>query len=246
MKIPVKAQQVAEEDTLTNIEKQFLEKQNHFYDSLELKAKNSKLLKVIYKFLITSPRPYVDKKALSLEYYNKMRGKIIESIDITPLEVFGPTFEDTTKKAKSWLEKTSNAIHTKSNLKSIERLLMFKVGDTINPDVIYENERIIRLLPYIRDLKFNIEQDTLNTDYVRVHLLTKDRFSLGVSGAVEGVSSADVELYNQNIFGVGHEISVKFVGHLQRQPYLGVETYYKINNIRGKFIDISAGYMNTF
>jgi c-di-GMP-binding flagellar brake protein YcgR len=27
---------------------------------------------------------------------------------------------------------------------------------------------------------------------------------------------------------------------------MGLETFYKINNIRGKFIDISAGYMNTF
>ena len=59
-------------------------------------------------------------------------------------------------------------------------------------------------------------------------------------------SSAALELYNQNIFGIGHKISFQFVGHLHRQPYMGLETFYKINNIKGKFIDISAGYMNTY
>ena len=60
------------------------------------------------------------------------------------------------------------------------------------------------------------------------------------------MTSAALEVYNQNIFGVGHEISFRFVGHLQRQPYMGLETFYKINNIRGKFVNISAGYMNTY
>jgi hypothetical protein len=59
-------------------------------------------------------------------------------------------------------------------------------------------------------------------------------------------NSAALELYNQNIFGVGHEVSLRFVGHLRRQPYAGLETFYKINNIRGKFLDITAGYMNTY
>jgi hypothetical protein len=77
-------------------------------------------------------------------------------------------------------------------------------------------------------------------------VLTKDRFSIGVSGGVDGSKSADLELYNQNIFGVGHEISFRIVGHLNRQPYAGLETFYKINNIKGKFIDFSAGYMNTY
>jgi hypothetical protein len=38
----------------------------------------------------------------------------------------------------------------------------------------------------------------------------------------------------------------RFVGHLNRQPYTGLETFYKINNINGTFLDIAAGYMNTY
>ncbi|MBT6005291.1 MAG: hypothetical protein HOG79_06200, partial [Prolixibacteraceae bacterium] len=215
-------------------------------DSLKNKEKKGKLLQLFNDIMISPPRPYVDKKALALDYYSQSEGEIISKIDITALDVFGPSFEDTTKKAKSWIERTSNSIHTKSNLKTIKRLLLFNVGDSVNSELMYENERIIRALPYIKDLKIVLEQDSIFENQIKIHVITKDRFSLGVSGGVNGITSAALEAYNQNIFGVGHEISFRFVGHLQRRPYMGLETFYKINNVRGKFIDISAGYMNTY
>ena len=231
-------------ETITPMENK--EKYDQFYDSLKYKANESKLTRLFYDFLITSPRPYVDKEALAMEYYSQMEGKIISDITIKSLEVFGPTLQDTSRNANSWLEKTSNAIHTKSNLNTIRKMLLFEVGDFLNPDVLYETERLIRSLPYIKDIQFILEQDTVYTGLVTVHVITKDRFSLGVSGGVDGTSSAALELYNQNIFGVGHELSVGFVGHLHKQPYTGVETFYKVNNIRGKFVNISAGYMDTY
>jgi len=236
--------QMAESDTITR--NHHTEKYDLFYDSLEYKAKQKTITRLIYDVLVSPPRPFVDREALSLEYYSQMGGKIISEIVITPLEVFGPTFDDTTRTARSLVEKTANAIHSKSNLNTIEKMLLFKVGDFVDPDLMYENERIIRSLPYIQDIRIVLEQDLVYPGLVKVHVLTKDRFSIGVSGGVDGGKSAALELYNQNIFGVGHEISLRFVGHLNRQPYSGLETFYKINNIKGKFVDISAGYMNTY
>lgn len=232
-------------DTIA-IKNDYSEKYNQFYDSLEYKAKQKTLTRIIYDFLVSPPRPYVDREAFSLEYYGKLEGKIISEISIQPLEVFGPTFEDTTRKAKSFVEKAANAVHSRSNMNTIEKMLLFNVGDFLNPEVLYENERIIRSLPYIQDVRIILEQDSVYKGLVKVLVLTKDRFSLGVSGGVDGGNSAALEVYNQNIFGVGHEISFRFVGHLNRQPYTGLETFYKVNNIRGKFIDIAAGYMNTY
>jgi len=220
--------------------------QEQFYDSLKYKAGQKRLTKIIYDFLISPPRPYVDKKALAINYYSQLEGKLISEIDIKSLDVFGPSFQDTSRKASSWLEKSANAVHTKSNLKTIQRLLLFNVGDTVDPEVIYENERIIRSLPYIKDIQILLVQDSVYSEFVKVTVLTKDRFSFGVSGDVSGTTSAALEVYNQNIFGVGHEISFRFLGHVKQQPYLGFETYYKINNIRGKFIDITSGYLNTY
>ncbi len=222
------------------------QKQGQFYDSLKYKASQGKLTQLIYDFLISPPRPYVDKEKLAFNYYSQLEGKIISEIKIKSLDVFGPTFQDTTKNASSKIEKTANKIHTKSNLQSIQKLLLFKVGDVVDPELIYENERLIRSLPYIKEINIILEQDSTYSGLVKVLILIKDRFSFGVSGNVHGIQSAAFEIYNNNIFGVGHEIAFVFAGHVNKQPYLGAETYYKIKNIHGKFIDISFGYLNTF
>ena len=237
--------QSIEPDTISN-EKIRSDKQEQFYDSLKYKSSQQKLTQIIYDFLITPPRPYVDKKTFALNYYSQLEGKIISEISIKSLDVFGPTFQDTSKRASNNFEKAANKIHTKSNLKSIQKLLLFKVGDVVDPEVIYENERLIRSLPYIKEINIILEQDTLYSGLVKVYIIIKDRFSFGASGNVNGIQSAAFELYNNNIFGVGHEIGFVFAGHVNKQPYLGLETYYKIKNIHGKFIDISFGYLNTY
>lgn len=221
-------------------------RQEQFYDSLKIKASQGKLTRLVYDILISPPRPYVDKKQLALNYYSQLEGKIISEIKIIPLDVFGPTFQDTTKKAKSKIEIAANKIHTKSNLRTIEKLLLFKVGDVVDPEIIYENERIIRSLPYIKEISILLTPDTLFPAFVKVSILTKDRFSFGVTGNVNGVQSAAFEIYDNNIFGIGHEVGLAFVGHVNKQPYLGTETYYKIKNIHGRFIDISFAYLNTY
>ena len=225
----------------------FLEENENVNDSIpENKPEKNRLFKYFYRYIFSPSRTYVDRKELALLYYEQLQGKTISKIDITSLDAFGPTVNDTARKAKSWIEHTANSIHTKSNLNTIQKMLMFDTGDTINSELMYENERIIRSLPYIFDVRFLLEQDTISSDFVNVHVIIKDRFSFGASGSIDGITSAAVDLYNQNIFGVGHEISLRLVGHLQRQPYMGLETFYSINNIKGKFINISAGYMDTY
>jgi len=237
--------QSTEPETIA-IDKLQIKKQEQFYDSLKYKASKQKLTRLIYDFLISSPRPYVDKKALAINYYSQLEGKIISEITIKSLDVFGPTFQDTARKAKSSIEKTANKIHTKSNLNSIQKLLLFKVGDAVDPELIYENERLIRSLSYIKEINIILQQDTIYSGLVKVYILIKDRFSFGATGNVNGIQSAAFEIFNNNTFGVGHEIGFVFAGHVNKQPYLGLETYYKIKNIHGKFVDISFGYLNTY
>ncbi len=231
-------------DTIKEVDYQ--KKYDQFYDSLKYKAQQNKITKWLHNTLINEPKKLdIDKKALAFDYLNNYKGKTIKTIQIKALDIFGPSFTDTTKKAKSKFEKVANTLHTKTNLKIINKNLLFTVGDTLNPEVLYENERIIRLLPFIKDVRIIVANDTVNQEFVEVIVLTKDVFSLGVSGYANGLSSAALEVYNRNILGVGHEISAKMIGHLHREPYLGVETSYTINNINGNFVNISAGFANT-
>ena len=105
-------------DTIT-IQNPSVQKQDQLYDSLGNRANRKKFTKIIYDFLVTPPRPYVDKEALALDYYSKYEGKVISQIEIKALDVYGPRFDDLDRTARSLFEKTANKIHTKSNLKTI-------------------------------------------------------------------------------------------------------------------------------
>lgn len=221
-------------------------KQDGFYQNLENKAAQKRVTRLLYDFLVSTPGPVIDQKTISLEYYGEFEGKLISEIRIQALEVFGPSFQDTSRRARGWLEKTANKVHTNSNIKSLRKLLLFDVGDFVDAALLYENERIIRTLPYIQDVRFIIEQDQEYEGLVKITALTKDRFSFGVTGSVEGSSAASFEVYNQNVFGVGHQISIRFLGSLDIEPYIGLETHYSVTNIKGKFLDISGGYLNSY
>ena len=221
-----------------------VEKFNNFYDSLKSKAQHKKITRLLHNFLIANP-----KKGDPLDsalFEAPLEGKTISDIRIIRLDVFGPSLRDTSRKATLWYEKAGNLMHTRSDLHNIRKNLVFKKGDPLQTSELYENERLLRALPYIKDARFIVEPDTLLEDLVRIVLLIQDRFSIGVTGDVNGFKSAALEFYNKNIFGVGHELSTRLVGHLTREPFMGIEAFYKINNISGRFINFTAGYMNTY
>ncbi len=231
-------------DTITGSEAARL-RYDSFYDSLKVRAGQKKLTRLLHNLIIRNPK--TEKKTTdSLSHYSGYTGKIIRTIRIIRLDVFGPTLKDTARKASIWYEKTGNFLHTRSDLHNIRKNLIVHKGDILKSGDLYENERLLRAFPYIKDARFFAAPDTIDPGYVNLTLVVQDRFSLGVSGGVNSSRSADVELYNHNIFGVGHELSARLVGHLRREPYMGIESFYKINNISGKFITYSAGYLNTF
>lgn len=221
-------------------------KSESFYDSLKVRASKKTFYRLIYDAVVTGYKPYTDEKSEALNYYSTAEGKTLGKIDFLRLDVFGPTVQDTAKKARSALERAGNSIHTRSDLNNLRKNLIIKTGDIMEAETLYENERILRTLPRIRDARFILIPDSLNPDIVNLLLITQDRFSIGVSGVVEGSYSAKGQIYNRNFFGLGHEVSLSLVGHLARQPYLGFETFYKINNINANFLDFSLGYYNTY
>lgn len=222
------------------------EKYSNFYDTLKVRAERKNFTKILYDLVVRDESKIRSQDIQPANYYNDADGKLIREIRFLRLDVFGPSLQDTARKAKSWLERTGNILHTRSDLHNLRKNLIIKPGDTLNLELLYENERLFRTLPRIRDARFILLPDSLNPDIVDLLLITQDRFSIGVSGVLNGTSSAKAEIYNRNLFGVGHEASFRFVGHMNRQPYIGFESFYNINNINGKFLSFSAGYSNTY
>lgn len=215
-----------------------------FYENLRDKAFQNGLTRLFYKAVVNLG----GEVNLQEQYQDlqKLQGKIITSVKFKELDVFGPTFEDTARVSKTKLGEWGNKLHTKTNQNIIRKNVLFSPGDTLDADRLLENERIIRNLPYIKDARFAVIQNPVDTNEVELLVLTKDVFSFGIDVDFKGAKSASVEMYNQNILGIGHQISAKIVGNTYEDPYVGVETFYTINNIGGNFVNLSLGYVNTY
>lgn len=218
----------------------------NFYDTLKVKAGRKPITKLLYDLLISDRQNTTEKKETSQNEFAWAEGKIVGKIDILRLDVFGPGIQDTTIRKLSWLEKAGNQIHTRSDLNNLRKNLVVQPGDILQSAELYDNERIFRTLPRIRDARFIAIPDSADPQIVNLLLITQDRFSIGVSGMANGTESASLEVFNRNLFGVGHELTLRMVGHLDKKPYVGFESFYNINNINGNFLSISAGYASTY
>jgi hypothetical protein len=200
----------------------------------------------IFGNIVREPEKTDQGRNATIEYYRMFEGKTIAGIRIKPLSVFGPTFADTTNVPSSWIESFANRVHFQTSMIILRKNIRFHEGDAVDPFVLSENEKFIRDLPYINDVSFRLEQSLSNPDQVFITVLTKDVYSFGVSGKISGVTTGNITLYNNNIFGIGHQLSVKLLGYLQKTPAVGVETFYSIHNIVGSLIDLKAGYTDNY
>jgi hypothetical protein len=186
------------------------------------------------------------KNVQSAEYFNCFKGKTIASISVKSLKVFGPTLDDTVRNTNVWIEKLGNKLHSKSNLYVIQKNLWIKEGQLVDPDLMMDNENLLRSLPYLKDARIILTQRPLDENQVDVLVLTQDVFSFGVNGSLGNVNRGKLGIYDKNILGIGHEISTTIVAHTDMIPHIGFETFYSINNVAGNFINLSGGYANTY
>ena len=217
-----------------------------FYDSLQIRASRHRVTRWLYGTMIRSARDSGNVNFQSYEYYKSFQKKTIGTISIRSLKIFGPNFDDTLRTTNIWIEKAANTLHSQSNLYVIRKNLWIREGQSLDPDLMMDNERLLRSLPYLKDVRIIITPRPLNNDLVDVLILTQDVFSFGVTGGIGSVNKGEVGIYDKNILGVGHEAGVSIVAHTDKAPHIGFESYYSVNNIMGNFINFSTGYANTY
>ena len=217
-----------------------------FYDSLEIKASRHRFTKWVYGHILRSTKEVVNKNLLSYEYYKSFEKKTIGTIKIKSLDIFGPDFNDTSKTTNIWIESLANKLHSNSNLNVIRKNLWIKEGQQVDANLLMDNEQLLRSLPYLKDVRIIITNDALNNDLVDILILTKDVFSFGITGGISGINKGNIGIYDKNILGMGHEVGTSLVANTTNTPHVGFGAYYAINNVRGKFINFSTGYSNTY
>jgi len=221
-----------------------------FFDSLEERASKKRWTRELHNIVITSPRTPDNQDTiltqLSADPYITYGGKVIRNIRLTKLEPFGPSIFDTSRIAGSKIEKFGNDLHTITHDRVINNHLLFKSGDLIDPNEISDNERIIRELPFIEDVRIFLEKTSPGSDTVDVRVVTKDAFSLGAGGLLNDLDVGQLDIFESNLFGLGHELHAVFYWDGERSPWLGHEIFYIMRNLGGSFINGKLRYQQVF
>lgn len=171
------------------------------------------------------------------------KGKIIRSIEIAPLG-FQYDLYDTTKVKNDFIVKLARRFHKNTTALVIRRNLFFEQGSQVYPYLLADNERYLRDLEYIKDARILVAGIAGSADSVDVVVLTRDVFSIGGRVSASSIEKATVELKEENLYGSGNRLSLLGFYEKQRSPEnaWGVELLKR--NIKGSFINWTAGFQN--
>ena len=169
-----------------------------FYDALFRDVYNSRKVSGEVSEIETNPfQPY--------------EGRVIGTIYVRRLDVFGPSVYDTLRTAHNWFERTANNLHANTREGIIRRqFLLFKEGDLINPNVLKDNERLFRNTPIFHDARILVIPRPGSKMFVDVYVITQDVWSLLPSGGFGGLNNFAVALDQRNFRGVAHQVYNRF------------------------------------
>lgn len=141
------------------------------------------------------------------------RGAVIDRIEIAPQNVFDPK----KKGEHHWVARAANFIHFTTKVRVVERELLFRIGQRVDARRIYETERNLRNLDFIREAAIvpAVEED----GSVTARVITWDSWSLKVSGKYNqagGDNAWNLKIHEVNLFGLGKSIEIAYAKDIER------------------------------
>jgi hypothetical protein len=172
--------------------------------------------------------------------YLPYKGKIIRKIDIRRFG-FETTFTDTTKGSTYFGTRILNDLHRDTRAWQIRHNLFIQENTPLNVYFLAENERYLRSLNYIQDVRILVK-DLPGTDSVDIVVVTKDLFS--ITGSVSSFTANKIQLKagEENLFGTGQKLEVTGVWEKNRDPHVATAVRYGINSVGHSFIDATLTY----
>jgi len=190
--------------------------------------------------IVSLPKEGFSKNA---QVFEPFRGKIIRRIIIRKIG-FNKSVNDTSFESKNLFNDLGNALHTSTRNKVILNNLFFSKGDTLYPNLLADNEKLLRDLSFLQDAKLAVEQINGIEDAVDIIVYAKDVFPIGGSVGEATPDLVKFEMNDDNLFGSGNRIQIQHLIDAKRSPSygFGIETLKR--NIAGSFINLALGYQN--
>lgn len=180
-------------------------------------------------------------------YFQPYSGKTIRTISIKRLDVFGETIDPGEESHESYfLERLGNRLHVKTREKIILNNLFISEGDTLDPEILADNERFLRDLVQIEDARIYVLEDAYREEFVDIVVMSRDYWSKGVNLEFKEVDAGVIEFYDRNIAGTGRDVQINLHYDASKGEGMGFEGMFNATNIYGTFIDGDVRYMNVF
>jgi hypothetical protein len=184
------------------------------YTKIKTRLSKNKIGKNIYSLLFRDVYNSNTKSQISdidNNPFGMYEGKIIRSIRIKRLNVFGTSVYDTARFAKTSFEKFANKLHIATKEKVIKNsFVLFEVGDLLSPTILRDNERLLRRQPFLHDARIYVEADSLKPNFVDIQIVTQDTWSL--TPVLEFSSRKDFGIIfdHNNFYGDAHQIKTGY------------------------------------
>ena len=132
------------------------------------------------------------------------RKAAISKIEIEIIDVFDVTKPD----ENTWLGRAANHLHISTREAVIRRVLLFSEGEPVRERRIYETERLLRALPFLKDAR--IEPVVQPDGTVVARVVVKDAWTTQVNlsfSSVGGQKSMGVGVDEKNFLGAGKSVA---------------------------------------
>ncbi len=170
-------------------------------------------------------------------------GKFIRNINIEVLDVFGGSVDHPKDSVRSWLEETGNSVHLNTKEWIIKDMLIFAEGDKFIPFDVKESERIIRLSPFVYDVRIIPQRIKNNPDSVDVLVYVQDKWTINGSASIQpSQKNGSVSLSDLNFLGFGNQFKAGLAVDHNLPHGWDWNASYSINNIERTFLSSTVNY----
>lgn len=120
----------------------------------------------------------------------------------------GDVFDLTKPDENTWIGRTANHLHASTREAVIRRVLLFTEGQQVRERRIYETERLLRALPFVKTARIDpeIQPDGTVVAVVRIRDAWTTQVTAGYS-QVGGQKSMNLGIDEKNIFGSGKSVA---------------------------------------
>jgi bifunctional DNA-binding transcriptional regulator/antitoxin component of YhaV-PrlF toxin-antitoxin module len=222
-------------------------KSQYFYNNIKQKSKQNIITRELYnQLIIDQPKQKKESFTRADRDFTRVEGKIINSISLKQLDIFGPSVNDTSARSDRKKEILVNNTHINTLPKIIRNALIINIGDKVESIKLADNERILRKYKAIHDAKIIATINPHDTNFVDLMIVTQDAFPFGLGGQVYDVNRGRIDFKQNNIIGTGHQLINRLYYDDTDQKQKGYFGTYRISNLFNTFIIGEVDYYNLY